>query len=140
MNYIVGLLLALATGGLATVVGFDRSRSFYPVVLIVIASYYCLFAVMGGSTAALWLDTAIAAVFAVAAIIGFRTSLWLVAAALAAHGAMDVVHHHMIVNAGVPMWWPGFCSAFDITAAAYLAVCIVRRSESHGLAKERTRI
>jgi hypothetical protein len=38
MEYIVGVLLALATGGSATVIGFDRSRSFYPVVLIVIAS------------------------------------------------------------------------------------------------------
>jgi hypothetical protein len=32
--------------GLATVVGFDRERAFYPTVMIVIASYYVLFAAM----------------------------------------------------------------------------------------------
>jgi hypothetical protein len=30
--------------GLAVMVGFDRERVFYPTVLIVIASYYVLFA------------------------------------------------------------------------------------------------
>ena len=38
---------------LATVVGFDRDRALYPIVLIVIASYYGLFAIMAGSMQAL---------------------------------------------------------------------------------------
>jgi hypothetical protein len=130
MEYLIGVLLALATGGFATAVGFDRSRAFYPVILIVIASYYCLFAVMGGSNTALWQDTAVAALFAGTAIVGFRTSLWLIVAALAAHGAMDLAHHHFVSNTGVPTWWPGFCLAFDIAAAAYLALCIVVRGEA----------
>lgn len=125
MEYVIGMLLALVTCVTVTVVGLDRGRSFYPVVMIVIASYYCLFAVMGGSRSALWLDGAIALLFAGAAVIGFRTTLWLVAAALAAHGAMDLIHHNIVANAGVPSWWPGFCAAFDITAAAYLAASIL---------------
>lgn len=130
MEYVIGMLLAVLTFLIVTVVGLDRGRSFYPVVMIVIASYYCLFAVMGGSRSALWLDGAIALFFAGAAVIGFRTTLWLVAAALAAHGAMDLFHHHLIANAGVPSWWPGFCAAFDIVAAAYLALQITFRGES----------
>ena len=37
----------------ASVIGFDKERSFYPVVLIVIATYYILFAAMAKSTDAL---------------------------------------------------------------------------------------
>ena len=47
MAYLVGALLALAVGGLGTVVGLDRDRAFYPTIMIVIAFYYILFAVMG---------------------------------------------------------------------------------------------
>ena len=46
MEYLIGLILALAVAGFAAVLGFDRERVFYPTLLIVIASYYALFAVM----------------------------------------------------------------------------------------------
>ena len=97
--------------------------------MIVIAAYYVLFAAMAADAAGLWGDTGVALVFAAAAIVGFRTSLWLVVAALAAHGAMDLVHGHLVDNAGVPLWWPGFCSAADIVLAAYLAVLLLLRGE-----------
>ncbi len=129
MEYIVGVVLAVATGGAATIIGFDRSRSLYPFALIMIASYYCLFAVIGGSEQALFQDLVMALLFASIAVVSFRTSLWLTVAALAAHGAMDLVHHQIITNPGVPSWWPGFCSAVDITLALYLALCIILRGE-----------
>jgi hypothetical protein len=47
----IGVILALAVGLLATKVSLDRDRAFYPVVTIVVASYYALFAVMGASGA-----------------------------------------------------------------------------------------
>ena len=53
MGYAIGILLALFICLFARSVGFDRDRAFYPTVLAVVASYYVLFAVMGGSTQAL---------------------------------------------------------------------------------------
>ncbi len=50
MALVIGALLAFAVGLFATGLGLDRDRAFYPVVTIVIASYYALFAVMGDST------------------------------------------------------------------------------------------
>ena len=47
MEYLIGVALALALTGVFAAMGFDRDRSFYPVVLIVVATYYVLFAVMG---------------------------------------------------------------------------------------------
>jgi hypothetical protein len=118
---LVGALLAVAVGLFATVVGLDRDRSFYPTVTIVIASIYVLFAAMAASTNALVLESAVGAVFLVAAVSGFRSSLWVVVLALAAHGVFDFVHRLVISNPGVPAWWPPFCLAYDVTAAAYLA-------------------
>jgi hypothetical protein len=60
-------------------------------------------------------------------VVGFRTSLWLVAAALAAHGLFDLVHARLIINPGVPTWWPPFCLSFDVVAAAYLAWLLLQR-------------
>ena len=117
----VGVLLAIAVGLLGTIAGFERDRAYYPVVAIVIASYYALFAVLGGSSQALVLESLAGLLFVVAAIAGFRQSLWIVAGALAAHGVFDFVHPELIPNPGVPAWWPAFCLAFDVTAAAYLA-------------------
>lgn len=121
MPVLVGVVLALAVGAFGTTVGLDRDRAFYPTVTVVVALYYCLFAVMGGSSHALLLETAAAGVFIVAAALGFRGSLWIVAAALAGHGILDIAHGRLVANPGVPAWWPGFCSAFDLVAAGYLA-------------------
>jgi hypothetical protein len=118
---LVGALIASAVGVFATVLGLDRDRAFYPVVMMVIASYYTLFAVMGASTHALVLESLVGAVFLAVAVSGFRWSLWIVVVALAAHGIFDLTHDAFIANAGVPVWWPEFCLTYDLTAAAYLA-------------------
>jgi hypothetical protein len=118
---LVGALLAFSVGLLATGLGLDRDRAFYPVVTIVIASYYSLFAVIGASTQALVLESLVGAVFLAVAGTGFKWSLWVVVVALAAHGIFDLTHAAVIFNPGVPSWWPEFCLTYDVTAAAYLA-------------------
>jgi hypothetical protein len=128
--YLVGAALALAVGAFATLVGLERDRAFYPTILVVIALYYALFAVMGGSMYALALESIGIAAFVVAAAVGFKRSLWVVVAALAAHGAYDFVHGQLFTNPGVPQWWPAFCLAFDVVAAAYLA-WLLSRSRVH---------
>ncbi len=127
MPYAAGVGLALFIGLVATFVGFDRDRAFYPTVLIVIASYYALFAAMAGSASALALESAALAAFLLAAVIGFKLDLRLVAAALCAHGLFDLVHARLIDNPGVPAWWPAFCLAYDVTAGAYLAGLLIAR-------------
>lgn len=126
MSFLIGASLALAVGILATWVGWDRDRAFYPTVMVVIASYYVLFAVMGGSPHSLLLECAVLAAFLVASIAGFKRTPWLLVAALAAHGVLDFVHPQLISNPGVPVWWPDFCLAFDLVAACYLATLLIR--------------
>ena len=128
MPYLAGTVLALMVSGLATLTGLDRDRAFYPTVLVVIASYYVLFAVMGGSGHALVVETLVMTGFLLVAVIGFKKSLWLVVAALAAHGVFDLFHGSVVANPGVPEWWPAFCLTYDITAAAFLAWLLRRPS------------
>lgn len=120
MEYLVGVVLALAAGVFTTVSGLDRDRALYPAILVVVASYYDLFAVMGGG-AALGLETGVFAAFLLAAVIGFRTTLWIVVLALVGHGLLDLFHGRLIANAGVPAWWPMFCLSYDAAAGGYLA-------------------
>jgi hypothetical protein len=121
MEYLAGLLLALAVSASATLVGFDRDRAFYPTVMVVIASYYGLFAVMGSSTEALIAESVVLVVFLATSVLGFKRNLWLLVGALFAHGIFDLTHGHFINNPGVPVWWPMFCLTYDVTAAGYLA-------------------
>ena len=122
----IGAALAIAVGLMATGVGLDRDRALYPAITIVVASYYVLFAILGGSTPALWIETLVALVFVALALAGFRWSLWIDAVALGAHGLLDLVHGRLIANPGVPAWWPPFCMSYDVAAAAYLAWLLKR--------------
>ena len=136
MALLVGAAVALGVAVFGTLTGMDRDRAFYATVLVVVASYYNLFAVLGGSVSALQAETLVFAVFACLAGIGFRTSPWLIVLGLAGHGLFDFFRGDLIANPGVPGWWPMFCLSFDLVAAAYLAWLIVRAggsaSKGHG--------
>ena len=122
MEYLIGLVLALAVAGFAAVTGFGRDRAFYPTVLIIVAHYYVLFAAIGASGRTLGIEIAVASLFLLIAVLGLKRNLWLVAAAIAGHGVFDFFHHSFIENPGVPRWWPGFCMAFDVALGAYLGL------------------
>lgn len=126
LPYVVGIVLSIAVASFARCVGFDRDRAFYPAVLIVVASYYVLFAAMSGSVETVLLESIVMALFVVAAVAGFKGSAWIIVAALAAHGVQDAVHGHIIANAGVPVWWPAWCLAYDVGAAGALGWLLMR--------------
>ncbi len=115
---------------LAAITGFIRDRSFSAVVALIVAHYYVLFAAMGASGRTIAIETAVACVFLLVAVLGYKTSLWWVTAAIAGHGIFDFFHHFLIDNPGVPRWWPGFCLAFDVAFGAWLAAKQITQKES----------
>jgi hypothetical protein len=134
--FAIGAGLALGVSAYAAWIGFDRDRAFYPTVLVVIAFYYVLFSVMAGITRSTILEISIASIFVAAASVGFRRNLWLVVVALAAHAILDAFHGSLVRNPGVPSWWPPFCLTYDLTAAGFLALILLRapskvRSDNH---------
>ena len=130
MAYLIGIVLALGVFGFARFTRFDRDRAFYPAVVVVVASYYVLFATMSGADHALVVESIVMAVFVLVAVLGFRFNAWLIVAGLAAHGVFDVLHGHFVANSGVPDWWPAFCLAFDVALAGLLAcnACLSAKS------------
>lgn len=124
--FLIGIGTALAVGLFGTTTGLDGERAFYPTALVVIASYYILFAVMSGSLSALGPELLLFSCFAAVAAWGFRRDLRLVVAGLVAHAVMDFFHGGIVMNPGVPSWWPAWCAAYDLAAPAYLAVLVWR--------------
>jgi hypothetical protein len=128
MGTVVGIAIAVVVCVIARLSGLDRDRAFYPTLVVVIASYYVLFAAMAGATHAIVVESVVMTVFVVTALVGFRFNLWFVVVALAAHGVFDFFHGHIVTNPGVPVWWPAFCLAFDVAAAGFLAWLVAGRS------------
>lgn len=126
MEFVIGVALGLVLSLATAAIGFARDRSFYPTVLIVVASYYGLFAVMGGSMRTLAIETIPMVAFWGLAVAGFKRSAWLVAIGLIGHALFDSVHDRFIENVGMPLWWPGFCLSIDFTLGAFLAYHLLR--------------
>jgi hypothetical protein len=121
LPFVIGIVASASVALFARKLGLDRDRAFYPTLMIVIALYYVLFAVMTGSIQTVLAESVVMLVFAAAAVAGFRSSAWIVVAALAGHGVFDAFHDYVIENPGVPAWWPAWCFAYDVGAAAGLA-------------------
>jgi hypothetical protein len=114
----VGFGVAGAVAWGARVLQFDRDRSFYSIVLIVIASIYILFAALTEQRRIVVIETAFAAIFIMCALVASRGPTRLVGAALAAHALFDVAHPILVSNPGVPEWWPAFCATVDVVLCA----------------------
>lgn len=119
---VVGGLLAVGVAALARFTRFDEDRSFYSTVLVIVASYYVLFAVLDGSAHALVWELVIAVSFSIIAIIGALFLPALVGIGIIAHGLFDFVHDGFITNSGVPAWWPSFCGSVDVLLGLWVII------------------
>ena len=101
MGYGIGSVLAFIVAVFARLVGLDRDRAFYPTVLIVIASTYVLFAVMGGSMQALMIES-----------IAMTLSLQLLSGSSSIHGLS---------------FWGSWATAFLISSTGASSIILVYR-------------
>lgn len=131
MAYLIGAGLAVVVGVLVAWTGMDRDRALYPAALMVIACLYDLFAVIGADLRVLGPELLGTVLFVGVAVLGFRTSLWWVAAGLVAHGVFDIFHPMLIANPGAPVWWPAFCMTYDVAAGVWLAWRLIGRTGPH---------
>jgi len=63
--------------------------------------------------------------------------MWLAAAGIAGHGFFDFfVHHSLVTNPGMPVWWPGFCGTIDFVLGGCLALRLWKSPKLYsGMAK-----
>lgn len=112
----------------------SRERRFYAVGLGVAAFIYLIFGMRAGSMGWLGIETAGVVLYGLLAWLGLVRSPWFLVAGWLLHVAWDVGLHATALF--VPAPYPGWCLAFDVIVAAYLAVrrkrWAVRRPPSPG--------
>lgn len=110
--------MAVSIAALAHVTKFDRDRSFFATLLIVIATYYVLFSFI--SFEAIVVEIVVASCFSLIALAGALRWPILLGIGISMHGVFDFTHMHFITNSGVPEWWPLFCAGFDIVLGCWV--------------------
>ncbi|MGY1733271.1 hypothetical protein ACI798_17320 [Geodermatophilus sp. SYSU D01045] len=96
----------------------------YALGIALIAAVYIGFSVADGRGRVIAVETVVAGVFVVVAAAGVTGSAWLLVAGLAGHGLKDLWQQRTGFVANT-RWWPPFCAAVDVVAAALIAVGIV---------------
>ncbi|MBV48506.1 hypothetical protein GLP59_10030 [Sulfitobacter sp. M220] len=90
-----------------------------------IALFCQVFKIQTGVTVEIVVHTGLAEGFVALASFGARTSSWILAAALLAHGIFDVFAGPVITNPA-PGWWGQFCLGIDVVLALALAMMLWR--------------
>jgi hypothetical protein len=96
----------------------------YALGITLIAAVYIGFAVADGRPKVIAVETVVASLFVLVAAVGVTTSGWVLVAALVGHGLKDAWQHRTGFVANT-RWWPPFCAAVDVVAAAFIAVAMV---------------
>ena len=115
---LIGLGVGFAIAILAHLTRFERDRSFYPTVLIVIASYYVLFAVMSAESVVI--ELLIAYFFSAIAIGAAVRWTSVIGWGILLHGVFDFTRNGIIGDGGAPQWWPAFCGGIDVALGLWL--------------------
>lgn len=114
-----GTLYAMALGGVL------RQRGTWAATIVAIAAFYVVFAIQSGDATDVVLHTVIAVGFQIASMIGARTSAWILASALLAHGIFDITVD-LLQASPAPDWWGSFCFGIDLVLAFGLGVLLLR--------------
>ena len=114
----VGMVLAIILAVFSRLTKFDKDRSYFATLLIVIATYYVLFAFM--SFEAILIEIVIACIFSGFALAGALRWPILLGVGILLHGVFAFSHGYLINNSGVPDWWPAFCGGFDIVFGLWI--------------------
>lgn len=130
---IIGATLGIILAIFARLTKFDRDRSYYAVVLIVIATYYVLFACIANE--AIVAEIFVASLFSILATLGGLRWQILLGIGICLHGVFDFMHGYIISNPGVPIWWPAFCGSIDIVLGLWVIFLVVTKRGASGWSK-----
>jgi hypothetical protein len=123
---LIGAALAAATVLLLSRAGMVRS-GIVALVVIAVAGFWPLFAVAAQDDGQIVLHMTLFATFAAAAMFSSRIGIAGLAIALIAHGVLDAALF-TTPHPG-PLWWPAFCSGYDVTFGVMLLVSLrIRRT------------
>lgn len=119
-------LIGAAVGVLTIVVArlIRGQHWLYSIGLLTLPSLYALFALQAGQQAVAVKEMIYGIPFLVAgllfAIVSVRYSAVVVGAFWILHGLYDLTRSQLIMNGGVPGWYPVWCFAVDVVIGGYL--------------------
>ena len=119
-------LIGAAVGVLTIVIArsIRGERWVYSWGLLVLPGLYALFALRAGEPAVSLRELAWGIPYIVTglvvAFVGVRGSAVVVGVFWLLHGVYDLVHGRLVVNPGVPGWYPIWCCLVDVVIGAYL--------------------
>ncbi|MDH5228641.1 MAG: hypothetical protein OEZ58_03535 [Gammaproteobacteria bacterium] len=122
MEILFAIITVIAVIGFAYRTHSQYSRNFYAACLTVIALFYVFFALFADQTKAFLWETLFAFCFILIALLGKRISGYLVAMGIITHGVFDIFHDQIIVNSGMPQWWPLYCGIVDIALGIWILI------------------
>jgi hypothetical protein len=119
---LIGAAVGVVTIAFARVI---RGESWlYSLSLLTLPSIYAVFALRAGKPPVGVEEMIYGMPYVVAGIVfafaSVRHSASVVGAFWLLHGLYDLTHGHLIVNPGVPGWYPVFCFAVDAVIGLYL--------------------
>jgi len=123
--FLIGICLTIAVLGISGAIGLHKERGVWPSLLIAIATFYIVFALEHSDNGVIAFQSVIALGFMALALIGYKTSLWFIAAGLALHGVFDAISLKYSANPA-PDWWGPFCIGVDGLLALMLSIWILR--------------
>ncbi len=121
------MILAGVTCISARLAGFEREKSFYPLLLIFMALQYLLFSVIDSNKEVIIGEGLVITIILVLSVSGYKINQWWLVTGFAAHSLWDYFHNAIIHNQGVPSWWPEFCLGYNVLIALYLFLNCQRR-------------
>lgn len=98
-------------------IGFEKERSFYPLILIFIAVIYLLFATIDSRAGVIGVEAAVMIIFIFLAVSGFKKNCWWIVSGFAAHGIRDYFLNAAVYNTGILSWRPEFCLGYAVFIA-----------------------
>ena len=124
IEIVVGALLAIAM--ILITYKNQRTQWVYSIGLISLPFIYVIFALIAGDGNAIGKEMFYGAPFIVVGALclnkKFKGATLLLATFWLVHGAYDIYHDVLFVNAGTPGWYPVFCAAFDLVVGGYLLI------------------
>ena len=114
MELVAAIFVVISILAAGFILGYNRDRSYYTTILIVIALIYVLFGFMEGSVHRIVTESLIASVFIIAAIFVGKISHIITGLFLIFHGLFDFLHPRILPGNAVPVWYPEFCLYVDL--------------------------
>lgn len=119
---IVGLVAAIATVAIASLLPKPMALELLSIVLGGIAFVYFGFVLMDGRKQEMLIEFGNIGLTIALALLGLWVAPYWLAAGYLAHGLWDAVHHSGGVQTKIPRWYIPFCLLFDWLVAGFIII------------------